>query len=523
MQIRYYAGRFGNADSDSRISYYHFTGTPSLMFNGTESIVGAGDDDQANAESYMAIVRDHSLDPAPVRISVDDFDASTGATRVSVRMYSESLSLDGENILFVLIEDDLAGENTHVTRQVLSDSISLSGAGASTSFDETFDIDPSWDPASLHVVAFIQQADWKILQVGTDYETPSTMIRAIAPFARVIFGSSTSSHEFDPVSLVNVGQSDSFTIRAVIDEAPSPDWGVEIRDGDGELHSDQFSIDLDAEANTEIRAVVNPGSEGSFKFHLEVSSPNLDKKLEIPMGFVTDNIDVLLIDDDGGYDYEQYFVEALTAVGKSYGVWDRSAAELPDEALSADVLVWNVGLGYPSLDPADRDFLTRYFDGGGALFLSGQDVGWDLNSSQSSNKDVAFFHDYLHAFWRADNSGVKSVHGVAGDPISDSMELEIAGGDGADNQDFPDVLVPISGEATEILSYGGAGQTAGLRYEDGSTGSRLVYLAFGFEGIDNAADRRTLMQRALRWLHPWASIDDDDDTGFISGPDIKSF
>jgi hypothetical protein len=27
-----------------------------------------------------------------------------------------------------------------------------------------------------------------------------------------------------------------------------------------------------------------------------------------------------------------------------------------------------------------------------------------------------------------------------------------------------------------------------------------VYLAFGFEGIDNAADREQLMSRALDWL-----------------------
>ncbi len=480
------------------------------MFDGADEIVGAGDDDAANAASYMNVVLSRYFDPAPVSINIDSFDPATGNVSATVEMYSESLSLSSTPILFALVEDDVSGENTRITRKIISDTISLSGAGNAATFNETFAVDSGWNAANLQVVAFIQQADKKILQAGSTYDRPEYMIRAMTASDRIVFGSS-SSFEFDPITVKNVGLSDNFSIRVVVDDAPFPGWSVSFRDAGGTVHTGSYAFILNAEASTTFSAIVNPASRGYISYHFEISSPNLSKNLDIPMGYLTDDIDVLLIDDDGGNDYEDYFTAALAHTGKAYGVWDLSVGKLPAAAQSIPMLIWNVGLGYPSLDPTDRGFLEQYLDAGGALFISGQDVGWDLNDSASSNRDPTFYHDYLHADYLADDTNIMDIDGIPGDPVSDGLMLHIAGGDGADNEDYPSRIAPHDADATGIFSYHGQAWTAAIRSVDSVSSARIVYLAFGYEAIDNSADRTALMRSATQWLANMLFGDDFED------------
>ena len=43
VSVRYYQGTYGCTGSTDRYIYYGMSGTPTLMFNGTLRIVGAGD------------------------------------------------------------------------------------------------------------------------------------------------------------------------------------------------------------------------------------------------------------------------------------------------------------------------------------------------------------------------------------------------------------------------------------------------------------------------------------------------
>jgi hypothetical protein len=236
-----------------------------------------------------------------------------------------------------------------------------------------------------------------------------------------------------------------------------------------------------------------------MSFHFQVSSPNVAAPLVVPFAYVSDDLDVLVVDDDGGDDFERYYTEAIEPTGRSYGVWDRGLGRLPAEAQDAyPVLVWNVGFSFPSLDASDREYLEGHLDQGGALFVSGQDIGWDLNQSDT-NTDPTFYREYLHARFIRDDTNNIDLVGVPADPITSGLEFRIFGGDGASNQFYPSEIEAVGDYATEIFLYtrGGAGAVRSL---DSVTGARVVYLAFGFEGIDNAADRGELMSRAIRWM-----------------------
>ncbi len=91
------------------------------------------------------------------------------------------------------------------------------------------------------------------------------------------------------------------------------------------------------------------------------------------------------------------------------------------------------------------------------------------------------------------------LFGVAGDPITDGLDLHIAGGDGANNQAYPDEITPFDADATMILNYQG-NFGGGIRSTDSVSGAKVVYLGFGFEGIDNAQDRHDLLVPAVGWL-----------------------
>ena len=486
------------------MNYYGSSGTPNLWFNGGHHIVGAGSD-AASGEGYMDLIRSHYFDAAPIRIDIDSFNPTTGAVSATVTMYSTTTSISSENFHIVLTEDDVppaspGGEDaTHVTRDIFSDTITLTGAGNTAVFNHTFTINPAWNTSHLRVAAFVQLADQTIIQVGTADPVPDFRVRAMVPGTRSTIGNSSGIFETDAVTVINVGLGETFEISAVIDEAP-PGWTVAFKDSVGTTHTTPLSFGLSTEESTTFKAVVQPASPGYMRYSLVVTSVNLAKDLVIPFVYITDDVDVLVVDDDGGEAYEDYFTAALDTAGKSYGVWDRGTSQLTTEVSDTfDVLVWNVGFAFPTLDADDQTFLTGFLDDGKSLFLSGQDVGWDLNSG---NPSVAWYHNYLHADYIRDDTNIMDVYGVADDPITDGLDLRITGGDGASNQEYPDEIEPADGDATQILNYQSTQGTYGaaIRSTDSVSGAQVVYLGFGFEGIDNAQDRHDLLVPAVRWL-----------------------
>lgn len=450
----------------------------------------------------MGIIRGRYFDAAPIQIEVDSFNPTTGAVSVTVTMYSTTTSLVDAGFHIILIEDDPEPPTpstepaTHVTRDIYSDTISLTGAGNTTTFTTTFTIDPGWYTNNLWVAAIVQLQNQEIIQSASSVPVSDHHIRAMVPFSRTALGPSSSAHQFDAFTVLNTGLGDDFEVSVVIDDAP-PGWTASFKDGAGTTHTDPLIFSLAADASTMFTAIVVPSSPGFMRCHLEFDSPNLTRPLEVPFVYITDDVDVLIVDDDGGDTFEDYFREALDTANKSYGVWDLSSDPLtPEVADTFDVLVWNVGFSSPTLDAADKAFISAYLDGGKGLFLSGQDIGWDLNAN---NPDPTWYHTYLHANYIRDDTNIMTLNGVAGDVITDGLDLYIAGGTGANNQEYPDEIAAADGDATEILYYQGDGCGA-VRSTDSVTGAQVVYLGFGFEGIDNAQDRHDLLIPSVRWL-----------------------
>jgi len=212
---------------------------------------------------------------------------------------------------------------------------------------------------------------------------------------------------------------------------------------------------------------------------------------------ITDDIDALVIDDDGGADYETYYAGAL-AEGKVAGRWPREGAA-PDPAALARFprVIWETGEAAPALDDADRAAISAYLAGGGAVLLSGQNVARDLcdpASATRSDAACAWLASTFHASYGADAAGATRVTGSADDSIGAGLAFEIAGGDGAGNQSSPDGVAAAPG-GIAFLEYDATAHAAGVR--SCGTQPNTVFLAFGLEGVADAADRTALLARAL--------------------------
>jgi hypothetical protein len=222
---------------------------------------------------------------------------------------------------------------------------------------------------------------------------------------------------------------------------------------------------------------------------------------------------ILLVDDDGGESTDLYFKNALDRDGYLYTVWTENVdGYVPlSEVERYLVTIWDNGWG-GNLGSTNRNVVASFLDGGGNLMISGEDIGWYHNYDSNPSK-IDFYEDYLHATYIEDDSGYRSLTGVAGDPIGGGLSFTLNGTGSAVNQFYPSEIQPRSG-ATGIFEYV-AGAEGALRY---STGHRLVYLAFGLEGVTTTAAQDTLMKRCLEWLvDDWP--DSEQPTVTVTAPD----
>jgi len=264
--------------------------------------------------------------------------------------------------------------------------------------------------------------------------------------------------------------------------------------------------------------------------------------------------DVLLVADDMYSwridDWVPVYQDALDSLEVTYDLWDASLRGVPDSTELPDYLggmvVWAAPswqsylLYYTDTRETATAALGSYLDQGGSLFITGREIANYLAYD-------AFLSEYLRVGY-AGYPGLYGVDGVADDPIGDGLAFDL-------NQSGTEIdpiapAVPVfvyDPAATEPLALSEAapdrgpkpyehaewqgpeatpedGQphpgpfdavsepvrtgirviwssgTAGLRVDTGTY--KLTYLAFGFEAIDSADGRNTLMGRAVNWLAP---------------------
>jgi hypothetical protein len=208
------------------------------------------------------------------------------------------------------------------------------------------------------------------------------------------------------------------------------------------------------------------------------------------------SVDTLIVDGDlGGPNVESYYENALSTNGVAYSYWDLSAdATLPLSMLTAHKnVVWFTGNAWPGPITPYESELAAFLDGGGRLFMSGQDI---LDQSAGT---TPFVHDYLHINWDGsetqNDKPTADVHGVPGNAVTNGIGA-ISLDHSVLSSSYEDQITPITPATaafTDDTSAPDALTVAASAY-------KVVFLAFPFEAYGTATDKADLMSRVLAYL-----------------------
>jgi hypothetical protein len=246
---------------------------------------------------------------------------------------------------------------------------------------------------------------------------------------------------------------------------------------------------MTVEAPENLLITVSPEAELAFaQIIFEISANGgayqVTDSLEIVVGHPT----LLLVDDDGGDHYQQFFDTSLRVTDQIYSTYDISGSgEIGlDLLMEFEVAIWLTGNeSSNTLTAEDQNNLAQYLDSGRNLFITGQDLVEDIGST-------AFFSDYLGALPVAGQvSGYFSLEGVEGDPVSGGQWVMIIGAGAGANQTSPGAIAALPGaEAIFHYTYDPDLRAGAVRYDSGIF--KTVTFSFGAEAISGLAESTPL-------------------------------
>ncbi len=502
------------ADVNGRRSFYGVNAVPDMFTDGVDGpSPGSYSGLEAAVTSQLAV-------DAPLTLTINTSQTGQDLT-VDVDVLAETDLPAGLKLRMAIVEPhiyldppgaDNGERNFYSTmRQMLPGYAGTTftiGNGELLSFQETTTLDATWvDP---YVVVWVQNdATKEVLQAGSSAPVPDyehyfghPAPKAVGPMLQT-----TAFH----ADIMNLGTMGDIYDLAISYDHPAA-WGASVCIGPNCLAPGTTSVTVPVSAgqmqdlSVDITPILDKG-EGSITLTV-TSQGDPTHSWSETFSVIASGTPVLIVDDDAGASYETYYKNAVEANGYVNGMWDRDG----DGKLSTEILsnfyavVWNVGWGFPSLDADDRAAIGGYLDGGGSLFITGQDIGWDFHDvSGSQYGNQAWYRTYLGATYVSDDTNDLTIDGLAGDPISDGVSIVISGGTGASNQQYPSEIAPY-GAGVGCLFYS-AGREAGVHQDTGTFKS--VYFSFGFEGIASDANRTLLMGNVLSWLGADAAPVDD--------------
>jgi len=165
-----------------------------------------------------------------------------------------------------------------------------------------------------------------------------------------------------------------------------------------------------------------------------------------------------------------------------------------------------------SLAAADQQRIFDYLASGGKLFISGSEIGYDIDGSTAEEKSR--YQELLKAEYRGDLAGSQHVLGEPGTAFEE-MDLIFGTQDGPDLyiEDYPDYIRPANGSSSAM--YYDNLRIAGIQYTgpytEGGPDAQLVYIGFTFETIVDPLDRAQLMNGVLWYFLMLAGIEEEQE------------
>lgn len=224
------------------------------------------------------------------------------------------------------------------------------------------------------------------------------------------------------------------------------------------------------------------------------------------------------------YNYIVEHAAALAANNIGFASATNEAVANQSVDLSAyQIAVWMLGSERDkdsTFDVAEQAQLNDFLAGGGAIFVSGSNIAYDLIDQGGG---LSFAQNALHIGYSNDDAATTQAAGSAGGFLSDVSAVDFDLADGAVyDVRSPDRLLSGS-NAVACLDYvGGLGGIAGVQYAGPS--HNAVTFGFPFETIADAGVRAAIMRRVIDFLRNAEAMPFDfDEDGDIDATDFNVF
>ncbi len=492
----------------ARLAYYPFgyttTGVPCLTIDGTVR-------DDINYSYFESAINTRAAVSSPMTIDIEFVPSKdTGGGTVNLSINVETPVTGTNKLYYVLIENDIYYEAPNgqrwfyeVMREIwpsaTGQTVDLSTVGVHA-FSQSINFAKADEKENCFLVVFVQNNSTKEVYQSAkkclaDYEF---VVSPKFQYAKSTSADTTATFTF---FLQNIGiNAETYTI-ATDPHLPSG-WTAETYTETG-VFSGSTSRTLAVEEVETLRVVMHSNSRvGTGFVNFQISGDHIGGSPYTVMALLATSPNVLLVDDDAGAFYEWWYIYSLQNIGARFAYYSVAAGGSPSLSFLSqyDAVIWFTGDAYSNtITTTDQSNLTTYLNSGKRLFVTGQDIGYEIGST-------TFYQNYLRANYLSDDTDVLTLSGTAGDPIGNGLSLNIGGGDGADNQLYPSDISARSGASSVFTYSSGSWHLGGVRYDSGTF--KTVYFAFGFEGINNQAHRDTVMARVLRWLDVALDIDE---------------
>ena len=251
-----------------------------------------------------------------------------------------------------------------------------------------------------------------------------------------------------------------------------------------------------------------------------------DRPLNPRQAYFSGEIDRVMPRKSNSFDYTVQVGAAVEAYADQLSVDASSNESVIDGSVSLsdyDAVVWILGEESTvddTFSATEQSLVTSYLNAGGKLFVSGAEIGWDLDSL---NNGRSFYNDQLRANYVSDDANTYDVIGVPGSIFS-GLNFSFDDGSLFYDAQFPDRITSLNGSLASMTYLGGSGGTAAIQY--GTVDStQVVMFGFPFETITDSSQRNAVMDRVLEFFGiPITDIVDGDfdDDGDLDCDDVDA-
>ena len=185
-----------------------------------------------------------------------------------------------------------------------------------------------------------------------------------------------------------------------------------------------------------------------------------------------------------------------------------------------DMILWFLGeqsTEDETFKHAEQTKITEYIENGGALFVSGAEIGWDLDYKGDA-ADKAFFNETLNTKYVSDESKLYTFYGT-----DDFTDVSGAFDDGTYiyQAEYADVLSPYTRSGRTVLFYDDA-MTLGAGILTKNDEKKVFVMGFPFETILDKDNKINLVQYVLDEFEITPETDDDPSDSGVETPDDDS-